>query len=101
MNERQILRIIGKNIKEARIRTGLTQECLAELIGVHWKTLGSIERGVSPFAVTHLVGISQHLGVTSDSLLAGIEQPDQKRAAAIRKAMSRKRRPKGKNPSQN
>lgn len=94
MNERQILRCIGKNIKEARLRAGLTQECLAELIGVHWKTLGTIERGVYPFAVTHLVGITQHLGVTSDSLFAGIEPPDPKRAAAIRKAMIRKRRPK-------
>jgi len=95
VNERQILCCIGKNIKTARLRAGLTQECLAELIGIHWKTLGNIECGVYPFAVTHLVGITQHLGVTSDSLFQGIEPTDTKRADAIRKAMTRKRRPKG------
>lgn len=94
MNERQILRCIGKNIKEARLRAGLTQECLAELLGIHWKTIGAIERGIYPFSITSFVGITQHLGVAADDLLSGVEPPDQKRAAAIRKAMARKRRPK-------
>ena len=94
MNDRQILRCIGRNIQRARLDAGLTQECLAELIGVHWKTLSGIERGLSPFAVTSFVRIAQHLGASADHLAAGVEPPDAKRTRAIQKAMARKRRPK-------
>jgi transcriptional regulator with XRE-family HTH domain len=94
VNDRQILRCIGNNVKRARLQGGLTQECLAELVGIHWKTLSGIERGLFPSAVTSFARISQHLGVTADSLLEGIEKPDQKRAQTIRNAMARKRRPK-------
>jgi transcriptional regulator with XRE-family HTH domain len=94
VNDRQILRSIGKNVQRTRLQAGLTQECLAELIEVHWKTLSGIERGLFPFAVTSFARIAKHLGVTADSLLEGVEPPDPKRAAAVRKAMARKRRPK-------
>jgi DNA-binding XRE family transcriptional regulator len=94
VNDSQILRCIGKNIQMARLQAGLTQECLAELIEVHWKTLSGIERGLFPCAVTSFTRISQHVGVSADSLLQGVEAPDPKRAAAIRKAMARKRQPK-------
>jgi len=93
VNDGQILRCIGKNIQRARLQAGLTQECLAELIGVHWKTLSGIERGMFPFAVTSFTRIAQHLGVNTESLLQGVESPDPKRSAAIRKAMARKRKP--------
>jgi transcriptional regulator with XRE-family HTH domain len=95
VNDRQLLRRIGKNVQQARLRAGLTQECLAELIGIHWKTLSGIERGRFPFAVTSFTRIAQHLGVSADSLLEGVEPPDPKRTAAIRKALARKRQPKG------
>jgi transcriptional regulator with XRE-family HTH domain len=94
VNDRQILRRIGNNVKNARLQSGLTQECLAELVGIHWKTLSGIERGLFPFAVTSFTRISQHLGVTADSLLEGVEKPDQKRANTIRNAMARRRQPK-------
>ena len=93
MNDHQILRCIGSNVKKARLQAGLTQECLAELVGIHWKTLSGIERGLFPVGVTSFALISQHLGVTADSLLAGVEKPDPKRANTIRAAMARKRRP--------
>ena len=95
VNDRQILRCIGKNIQNARLSAGLTQECLAELVGIHWKTISGIERGRYPFAVTSFARIAQHLEVTTDSLLEGIEPPDPKRTAAIRKALARRRQPKG------
>ncbi|HEY9173838.1 MAG TPA: helix-turn-helix transcriptional regulator [Verrucomicrobiae bacterium] len=88
------LRCVGRNIRDARLRAGLTQECLAELVGVHWKTIGNIERGVYPFAITHFVAIVQHLGVEAGSLLEGLNPPDAKRIHAVRKALARKRKPK-------
>ena len=93
MNDSKILRRIGNNVKKARLQAGLTQECLAEVVEIHWKTLSNIERGLFPVAVTSFTRISQHLGVTADSLLEGVEMPDQKRAKTIRNAMARRRRP--------
>ena len=95
-----MLRRIGTNVRQARLSAGLTQECLAELVGIHWKTLGGIERGLFPMAVTSFVRIAQHLRVSTDSLLHGIEQPDAKRAATIRKALARVRRPRMLEPSE-
>ena len=89
-----MLRCIGSNVKRTRLQAGLTQECLAELVGIHWKTLSGIERGLFPVGVTSFTRISQHLGVTADSLLQGVEMPDQKRAKTIRNAMARRRQPK-------
>ena len=89
-----MLRRIGTNVKKARLQAALTQECLAELVGIHWKTLSGIERGLFPVGVTSFARISQHLGVTADSLLDGLEKPDQKRSETIRKAMARRRQPK-------
>jgi DNA-binding XRE family transcriptional regulator len=94
VKDREILRCLGKNIQAARLRAGLTQECLAELVGIHWKTLSGIERGLYPCAVTNFIRIAQHLRVSTDSLVEGIEPPDARRTASIQKAMARKRRPK-------
>ena len=88
-----MLRCIGSNVKRARLQAGLTQECLAELVGIHWKTLSGIERGLYPVGVTSFTRISQHLEVTADSLLQGVEMPDPKRAKTIRNAMARRRQP--------
>jgi DNA-binding XRE family transcriptional regulator len=94
VNDREILHRLGQNIRAARNQAGITQECLAELVGLHWKTISAIERGLFPVGVTSFVLIVQHLQVSADSLLRGIERPDQRRAAAIRRALARRRRPK-------
>jgi len=71
----------------------MTQECLAELVGVHWKTLGRIERGEFPFATTTLARLTQYLQVSPNRLLDGLAEPDLKRMTRIGKALARKRRP--------
>jgi transcriptional regulator with XRE-family HTH domain len=91
--ERDPLQIIGQNIRAARIRSGFTQECLAELLGIHWQTLSNIERGVHPFAVTTFAQIAQYLQISSDALLTGLPLPNQKRTQRITKALARRRRP--------
>jgi DNA-binding XRE family transcriptional regulator len=94
VKDRDILRLIGRNIREARLKACFTQECLAELVGVHWQTISGIERGRYPFSVTTFVRITQFLNVSSDSLLAGLEAPDPKRREMISKALARRRKPK-------
>lgn len=99
MPDDNILQIIGRNIAAARLRAEMTQECLAELVGVHWKTIGSIERGRYPFAVTTFVRISQRLGISLNRLIDGV--PDNAGEGAVRteKALKRKRKAPDSNPA--
>ena len=85
--------MIGRNFRDARMKASLTQECLAELVGVHWKTIGHIERGSYPIALTTFARLSQFLETSPNRLLDGLDLPDPQRAAHIKKAMARKRAP--------
>jgi DNA-binding XRE family transcriptional regulator len=93
VNNREILRVLGRNIRQARLKAGLTQECLAELAAVHVQTIGSIEHGDFPFSVTTFARISQFLESSPNRLLDGLRQPDAARTTRIKKALARKRAP--------
>lgn len=93
MNNREILRVLGRNIRQARLNASLTQECLAELAGVHVQTIGAIEHGNFPFAVTTFARLSQFLESSPNRLLDGLKPPDQERTARIKKALARRRAP--------
>jgi len=93
VNNREILRVLGRNIRQARLNAGLTQECLAELAGIHVQTIGAIEHGGFPFAVTTFARLSQFLEISPNRLLDGLKRPDPERTARIKKALARKRRP--------
>lgn len=62
-------RAIGKRIKIARIRVGLTQEAVAERIGITPQHVSNIETGNSSVSLTTLVAIANLLNVTMDELL--------------------------------
>jgi DNA-binding XRE family transcriptional regulator len=83
VNNRELLRKIGQKIRAERVRTGLTQECLAELAGIHWKTMGRIERGEFAFSIIIFSRLTQHLDVSPIELLGNLERPDEKRATRI------------------
>lgn len=88
-----MLRTIGRRVREARLDANMTQECLAELVGVHWKTIGHIERGSYPVALTIFVRLSQFLEISPNRLLESLDSPDPIRTAQIKKALARKRAP--------
>jgi transcriptional regulator with XRE-family HTH domain len=88
-----MLRVIGQNVRAARLQAGLTQECLAELVGLHWQTVSNIERGKSPFSVTTFSLLAQHLEVDPAKLLTGLPRPNPRRSARIKKALTRRREP--------
>lgn len=89
-----MLRLIGENVKSARLNANLTQECLAELAEVHWQTISNIENGKFPVLVTTFARISQALGVSSNQLLEGLPTPNAERMERIKRALVRKRAPK-------
>lgn len=66
------LKAIGTRIKEAREAKGLTQEQLAETVGLSSTHISVIERGVKAPKLETFVEIANALDVTSDSLLLDV-----------------------------
>lgn len=60
---------LGSRIREERQKLNLTQEKLAEGIGISDSYIGQIERGERSLTLDTLVRISKRLGVTLDFLL--------------------------------
>ena len=61
---------LGKRIREERLRLNLTQEKLAEHVGLTTAYIGQIERGERSLALDKLVLIVNCLGVTVDYILS-------------------------------
>lgn len=76
---------IGQNVKQIRENAGLTQERLAELIGLGVKHLSAIECGTVGVSLTTLKQLCVLLSVPSDAILFGVESSNSeaKRAAAL------------------
>jgi len=94
VTDRQILRVIGANVKDARSKAGLTQECLAELVGIHWQTVSLIENGRVPCSIVIFAKITQALQTSANRLLDGVPELDRKKVFEVKKAKARKRRAK-------
>ncbi len=63
----------GRRVQKARKAKNLTQEKLAELLGVEWQQISRIERGAGGCNNELLVSLSELLGVSTDYLLKGVE----------------------------
>lgn len=61
---------IGQAIRKARVKAGLSQAALGELIGKDRKTIWAYEQGHISIAATTLDSIAHELGVSINSLLA-------------------------------
>lgn len=93
MTDRQILRRIGQNVKLARSKADMTQECLAEIVGVHWQTISNVESGKVPCSLVTFAKISQALSVSPNRLFDGLPELDADRVTHIKRAKARKRPP--------
>jgi DNA-binding XRE family transcriptional regulator len=93
VTDQQLLRLIGLHVRQARLKANMTQECLAELVGVHWKTIGHIERGTYPVSITTFARLCQFVETSPNRLLDGLKPPDQQRTLRIKKALARRRAP--------
>jgi transcriptional regulator with XRE-family HTH domain len=65
--------LIGQRIAEARLKLGLTQEELAERVGLAAENLSRAERGKALLKVNKLVAVADVLGVSIDDLARGRE----------------------------
>ncbi len=76
MREKKEINIqIGEQIKAARERARLTQELLAERIGVSPQYVSDVERGVVGVSVATLKRLCIALGASSDQILFGSDAP--------------------------
>ena len=53
-------------IKKARIKAKLSQQVLAEELGVHWRTIQNWEKGATPIPISVLPALDKILGVNND-----------------------------------
>lgn len=67
------LTIIGKNIKTARLKKGITQEELANIIDCSTSYLSEIETGTSGPSLSKIIEIARALDTTVDCLLGDIQ----------------------------
>lgn len=76
----------GERLKKYRLQNGLTQEVLAERIGVKKSTIAGYERGNREPDVAKIKSLAQALGTTADELL-GISLQDEKSPGLSTEAM--------------
>ena len=67
-------RHVGARLRERRIMLGLTQQQLAELIGVTYQQAHKYEKGINRIAAGRLSGIAQALGVEVGYFYEGMSQ---------------------------
>jgi transcriptional regulator with XRE-family HTH domain len=87
-----IQRYIAANVLRLRVRRGLTQEELAEAVGVEPRYVQEIERARSNLSIAVLVGLARALGVDERALLKPATLPPP-RAGRPPKRTSARRRP--------
>jgi transcriptional regulator with XRE-family HTH domain len=61
--------VVGRNIRRLRRERGLSQEDLADEIGVHRTYMGGVERGERNLTLRSLERLAERLGVSPLSLL--------------------------------
>jgi transcriptional regulator with XRE-family HTH domain len=71
--EKELLRSLGRGIREVRRRKGMTQDRLSEIAEVSPKYLSEVERGNSNVSILLLQRIASALGVDMSALLCGCE----------------------------
>lgn len=66
------LKKVGKNIRKLRLEKGLSQEKIAEALGISRNAFGLIERGISNTSIARLNVIYKILGVNLGKIFEDI-----------------------------
>lgn len=71
--EEKLLHQIGSRIHIRRKQLGLTQEQLAEAMGVSIQMVSNLERGNKAIRIDNLINLSSILNISTDYILTGQE----------------------------
>ena len=74
-----LLLYIAANVRQIRSKRGLTQEALAEAVGVDLRFIQKVESGKASVSLGTLVAIAEALAVKPGVLLKEAELPEVKR----------------------
>jgi transcriptional regulator with XRE-family HTH domain len=73
--EGDLQRVVGRHLRAYRKSRGLTQEELAEVLGIHRTYMGGIERGERNLTLKSLERIAERIGHEPLHLLEATEEP--------------------------
>ncbi|TDD62055.1 XRE family transcriptional regulator [Kribbella antibiotica] len=65
----------GRRVRERRNELGLSQEALADVVGLHWTFIGQVERGQRNLALHNIVKVAAGLSVDAGNLVTGLPAP--------------------------
>lgn len=63
-------RALGARVRALRQERGLSQEALADLVGIHRTYIGSVERGQRNLSLDNINALAEALGVSPARLVA-------------------------------
>lgn len=63
---------LGRRVKERRTELGLSQMALADVIGLHFTFVSSVERGERNLSLSSLLRLADGLGVNPADLVDGL-----------------------------
>lgn len=72
--EKALLKKLGNKIRELRASVGLSQEELAEKVGIHRTYIGSVERGERNVSIINLFYIARSLNSSLSELFESINE---------------------------
>jgi transcriptional regulator with XRE-family HTH domain len=67
-------KLLGKGIRELRLKEGFSQESFADHCGLHRTYMGGIESGERNLTIHTALTLSRGLGITMSQLFGGIEK---------------------------
>ena len=70
-----VIDTFADNMRELRMRAGVSQEMLAEKSGLHRTYIGSVERGERNIALLNILTLATVLDTDADTLLTGLRRP--------------------------
>ena len=71
--KKAVSNMVGENVRRLRLERGLTQEELAQRVGVYQSAIGQVERGETNPLVSTLIQIARALDVEPADLLRSPE----------------------------
>ena len=71
--ERELLRIVGRNLAAERARRGLSQDDVATRMGMQMQQYSKLERGEHDSGLTKYVAAAWALDITWEELLRGVD----------------------------
>lgn len=69
----RMAKAVGREVRKLRTASGLSQEALADAVGVHRTQIGFVERGENTTSIHTLALLAKALGTKASAILKAID----------------------------